>query len=63
MERPDSLEEYRDTATIRLAEYQQKLAQRYNQGVKVREFNAGDLILRKAVGSMRNTNARKLAQT
>ena len=63
MERPDSLEEYRDTATIRLAEYQQKLAQRYNQGVKVREFNAGDLILRKAVGSMRNTNAGKLAQT
>ena len=63
MERLDSLEEYRDTATIRLAEYQQKLAQRYNQGVRMREFNAGDLILRKAVGSMRNTNARKLAQT
>ena len=63
MERLDLLEEYRDTATIRLAEYQQKLAQRYNQGVRMREFNAGDLILRKAVGSMRNTNARKLAQT
>jgi len=63
MKRLDSLEEYRDTATIRLAEYQQKLAQRYNQGVRVREFNTGDLILRKAVGSMRNTNAGKLAQT
>ena len=30
MERLDLLEEYRDTVTIRLAEYQQKLAQRYN---------------------------------
>ena len=63
MERLDLLEEYRDTATIRLAEYQQKLARRYNQDVRVREFNAGDLVLRKAVGSMRDTNAGKLAQT
>ena len=30
VERLDLLEEYRDTATIRLAEYQQKFAQRYN---------------------------------
>ena len=29
----------------------------------MREFNAGDLVLRKAVGSMRDTNAGKLAQT
>ena len=49
--------------TIRLAEYQQKLARHYNQDVKVREFNAEDLVLRKAVGSMRDTNAGKLAQT
>ena len=59
----DLLEEYRDTATIRLAEYQPKLAQCYNQDIKVREFSAGNLVLRKAAGSMRDTNARKLAQT
>ena len=59
----DLLEEYREAATIRLAEYQQKLARRYNQGVRVREFSAGDLVLRKAVGSMRDTNVGKLAQT
>ena len=63
MERLDLLEEYRDTATIRLAEYQQKLARRYNQDVRVREINAGDLVLRKAVESMRDTNTEKLAQT
>ena len=43
IERLDLLEEYRDTVTIRLAEYQQKLAQRYNQDIRVREFNAEDL--------------------
>ena len=52
MERLDLLEEYRDAAAIRLAEYQQKLARRYNQDVRVREFNAKDLVLKKAVGSM-----------
>ena len=62
-ERLDLLEEYQDTVTIRLAEYQQKLARRYNQDIRVREFSAEDLVLRKAIGSMRDTNARKLAQT
>ena len=41
----DSLEEYRESATIRLAEYQQKLAQRYNRDMKRREFSAEDLVL------------------
>ena len=59
----DLLEEHRESATIRLAEYQQKLVRRYDQGVRVREFSAGDLVLRKAVGSMRDTNAGKFVQT
>ena len=63
VKRFDLLEEYREMATIWLAEYQQKLARRYNQDVKTREFNAGDLVLRKAIGSMRDTNAGKLAPT
>nr|XP_023885168.1 uncharacterized protein LOC111997322 [Quercus suber] len=59
----DSLEECREMATVRLAEYQQKLAARYNQGIRLRGFSAGDLVLRKALGSMRDTNSGKLAQT
>ena len=31
--------------------------------MKIREFSAGDLVLRKAVGNMRDTNAWKLAPT
>ena len=45
VEHLDSLEEYREAATIRLAEYQQKLAWRYNRDVKVKEFGARDLVL------------------
>ncbi|XP_075659130.1 uncharacterized protein LOC142629010 [Castanea sativa] len=46
------LEEYQESATIRLAEYQQKLAQRYNRAIRKREFAGGDLLLRKVVGNM-----------
>ena len=56
----DLLEEYREAATIRLAEYQQKLAQRYNKDVKTREFSVGDLVLRRVVGNMQDTNVGKL---
>ena len=63
MERLDLLEQYWEAATIRLAEYQQKLARRYIRDVRAREFNAGNLVLRRAVGSMCDTNAGKLAQT
>ena len=44
-----------------MAEYQQKLAHRYNQDVKNREFSTRDLVLRKEVGNTRDTNAGKLA--
>ena len=59
----DLLDECRETATIRLAKYQQSLARRYNRDVKIREFSARDLVLRRAVGNMRDTNAEKLAPT
>ena len=48
---------------MRLAEYQQKLARWYNQDVKTREFDAGDLVLGKVVGHIRDTNVGKLAPT
>ena len=57
------LEKHRESATIRLAEYQQKLAQRYNRDVRKREFRARDLVLRKVVGNTRDVNAGKLALT
>ena len=62
LERLDWLEECREAATIRLVEYQQKLAQQYIRDVKAREFSAGDLVLRKAVGNMLDASAGKLAQ-
>ncbi|XP_075670396.1 uncharacterized protein LOC142640196 [Castanea sativa] len=55
------LEKHREAATIRLAEYQQKLARRYDRSVRKRVFTAGDLVLRKVVGNMQDINAGKLA--
>ena len=63
VEHLDLLEKYREAAVIQLAEYQQKLIRRYNRDVKTREFGARDLVLRKIIGNMRDTNARKLAPT
>ena len=57
VEHLDLLEEYWEAVVIQLAEYQQKLTWRYNWDVKAREFGAGDLVLRKSVGNMRDTNA------
>ena len=57
------LEERRESVTILLAEYQQKLAQRYTRDVRRREFGVGDLVLRKVVENMRDVNVGKLAPT
>ena len=57
----DSLEKHREAAIVRLVDYQQKLAWRYNKDVKIRDFVAGDLVLQKAVGSAWDVNSRKLA--
>ena len=57
----DSLQECRESATIRLAEYQQKLTRRYNKDVKTREFSARDLVIRKAMGNTQDLNAGKMA--
>ena len=57
------LEERQQSVTIRLVEYQQKLARRYNGDVRKREFGAGDLVLQKVVGNTRDVNTGKLAPT
>lgn len=57
----DALEERREMVSVWMADYQQKLARGYNRKVRPREFMAGYLILQKAVGSMKDLSARKLA--
>ena len=57
----DALEERRDMVSVRLANYQQKLAQRYTRKVRPQEFVVGNLVLQKAIGSMKDHNASKLA--
>ena len=51
MRQLDLLEERRELVTIRLAEYQQKLVQRYNRDVRRREYSAEDLVLLRVVGN------------
>ena len=46
---------------IRLANYQQKLAQRYDRGIRPKEFVARHLVLQKVMGNMRDLGAGKLA--
>ena len=41
----DCLDEVRDKASQRMAEYQQKMAEYYNQKVKLKIFDIGDLVL------------------
>ena len=56
----DLVKERRENAMVQLAYYQQKLKQGYDSGVKLRPLNLGDLVLRKVVGSLKNTAWGKL---
>ena len=44
----DLLDEHRETAAIRLASYQQRVANYYNSRVRDRLMSEGDLVLRKS---------------
>ena len=59
-EQLDLLEERREMATIWLANYQQKMDQRYDKNVRAREFSAGHLVLRRVVGTTKDLNVGKL---
>lgn len=48
------LKEKWKAVVICLADYQHKLAWQYNQGIKVRDFATGDLVLRRAMGITRD---------
>ena len=60
-EQLDLLEERQEMATIRLVDYRQKMARRYDKKVRSREFSAGHLVLHRATGSTKDLNAGKLA--
>ena len=51
----DLIEERREKAMIQLAYYHQKLKQGYDVNVKLRPLALGDLVLRKVLGSAKNS--------
>ncbi|KAD5960623.1 hypothetical protein E3N88_12095 [Mikania micrantha] len=50
-----------DIARIRMATYQQKIAKSYNKNIRIRRFQVGDLVLRKAFRNTTNPAVGKLA--
>ena len=56
----DLIEERRENATVQLAYYQHKLKQGYDTNVKLRSLSPGDLVLRKVLGTTKNTAWGKL---
>ena len=55
----DTLDELRESAAIRIASYQRRLANSYNKRVKPRMFQPGDLVLRRVFENTANPNAGK----
>ena len=56
----DQLGEVRATAKQRLARYQNLMAKHYNSKVKHRDFQVRDLVLRKVMGTIKDTSQGKL---
>ena len=56
----DLVDEVRAIAEQRLARYQDLMAKHYNSGVKHRDFQVGDVILRKETGTTRYPSHGKL---
>ena len=56
----DLMEENRDIASAKLANYQQKISCGYNTGIKCKEFIPGELMLRKILGNTRDPTMGKL---
>jgi len=54
------VEEFRATVKQRLAQYQNLLAKHYNSKVRYKDFQVGDLVLRKVMGSIKDTSQGKL---
>ena len=59
----DCLDEVRDQASQRMTKYQQKMAEYYNQRVKLKRFNIGVLVLRKVTPATKDLAQGKLGLT
>ncbi|KAD2394502.1 hypothetical protein E3N88_41479 [Mikania micrantha] len=57
----DTIDELRDIARIRMATYHQKISKSYNKNIRIRRFQVGDLVLRKAFQNTTNPADGKLA--
>ncbi|XP_075652118.1 uncharacterized protein LOC142622516 [Castanea sativa] len=57
----DLVDEVRAAATQRLARYQDMMAKYYNSKVRHRDFQVGDLVLRKVLGATKDASQEKLA--
>ena len=57
----DTVDEIRDLAKIRIAAYQQRIAKTYNKNIRIRRFQVGDLVLRKAFQNTTNPKDGKFA--
>ncbi|KAI3810642.1 hypothetical protein L1987_20263 [Smallanthus sonchifolius] len=51
----------RDLAKVRIAAYQQRIEKSYNKNIRIRRFQMGDLVLRKAFQNTTDPNDGKLA--
>ena len=56
----DLLDEVRTTAEQRLGRYQDLMAKHYNSRVRHRDFQVGDLVLRKVMGASRDPTHGKI---
>ena len=56
----DLVDEVRATAEQRLTRYQNLMAKYYNSNVRRRDFQVGDLVLRKVIGAARDPSQGKL---
>ncbi|XP_057497351.1 uncharacterized protein LOC130782072 [Actinidia eriantha] len=56
----DLVEERRENALIQMADYQKQLAKTYNQKVQRRDITVGDLVLRKAIGNIKDPTDEKI---
>jgi len=59
----DLVQGLREQASIRMASYQQAVARSYNQNVRIRAFQVGDLVIRKVLQNTKDHSAGKLAPT
>ena len=56
----DLVEENYEIASVKLANYQQRISHGYNKGIKCQKFIPRDLVLRKVLGNNRDPTMRKL---